>query len=257
MTQAAKVRLRFAKRGDLRLTSHHDLMRCLERLLRRAAIPVAVTQGFSPRPKITFALAMGLGIEGLGEVVDLELAEPLDPGELMGRLAAASPPGLDWLDARALEASAPPPRPAWAEYEIPVPEARRQPVAAALEVLLQSESRIVTRRRPDKGRTTEFDMRPLLLEAAMTPGGALRVRLKASAEGSVRPEEVLEALGARDLLEGGAVLTRTRVELLADRPAPTQRPATGVTPPETSPGADEPRAPETIPVNRDHPEGVA
>jgi radical SAM-linked protein len=256
MTRAAKVRLRFAKRGDLRLTSHHDLMRCLERLLRRAAIPVAVTQGFSPRPKITFALAMGLGIEGLGEVVDLELTEPHDPGELMGRLAAASPPGLEWLEARALEPSAPAPRPAWAEYEIPVPEARRAPVAQALEVLLLSESRIVTRRRPDKRREVEFDMRPLLLDASLTAGGSLRVRLKASPDGSVRPEEVLEALGARDLLDGGAFLTRTRVEL-ADRPGPTQRPDPAGTPPETSPRADEARAPETIPHNRDHPEGVA
>jgi radical SAM-linked protein len=257
MTQAAKVRLRFAKRGDLRLTSHHDLMRCLERMLRRASIPVAVSQGFSPRPKITFALAMGLGIEGLGEVVDIELAEPLDPGELMGRLAAASPPGLEWLEARALEASAPPPRPAWAEYEIPVPEARRQSVAEALEVLLQGESRIVTRRRQDRKRATEFDMRPLLLDASLTAGGTLSVRLKASTDGSVRPDEVLETLGARDLLEGGAFLTRTHVELLADRPGPTQSPDPAGTPPETPPRADEPGSPEIIPDNRDHPEGVA
>lgn len=256
MTLAAKVRLRFAKRGDLRLTSHHDLMRCLERLLRRAAIPVAVTQGFSPRPKITFALAMGLGIEGHNEVVDVELAEPHDPGELIGRLAAASPPGLEWLEAQALEPSAPAPRPAWAEYEIPVPEARRAPVAQALEVLLQSESRIVIRRRPDKKREIEFDMRPLLLDASLTASGSLRVRLKASPDGSVRPEEVLETLGVRDLLDGGAFLTRTRVEL-AERPGPTPGPDPAGTPPETSPEADEARAPETIPHNRDHPEGVA
>src|ERR1051326_7207454 len=49
---ACKVRLRFAKRGDVRLVSHHDLMRCLERALRRACIPMALSQGFNPRPKI-------------------------------------------------------------------------------------------------------------------------------------------------------------------------------------------------------------
>ena len=41
MTTATKVRLRFAKNGDLRLVSHHDLMRCLERMIRRAELPVA------------------------------------------------------------------------------------------------------------------------------------------------------------------------------------------------------------------------
>ncbi|MDG3008038.1 TIGR03936 family radical SAM-associated protein [Paludisphaera mucosa] len=213
MTQAVKVRLRFAKRGDLRLTSHHDVMRCFERMIRRASIPVASTQGFSPRPKITFALAMGLGIAGLNEVVDVELTEPTDPDELKGRLAAASPAGIDWLEAEALEPSARPPRPAWADYEIPIPEARRQGLATALEGLLQSESRIVTRRRPDKKRDVEFDMRPLLLDARLTADGTFCARLKASPDGSVRPEEVLECLGVRDLLDDGAYLTRTHVEL--------------------------------------------
>src|SRR4051812_1089962 len=72
MSVAFKVRLRFAKRGDLRLVSHHDLMRCLERALRRAAIPMAASQGFNPRPKIMFPLALALGIEGDREVVELE-----------------------------------------------------------------------------------------------------------------------------------------------------------------------------------------
>jgi radical SAM-linked protein len=89
MKQATRVRLRFAKCGDLRLVSHHDIMRCLERMLRRARIPIALTQGYNPRPKITFALALGLGIEGRSEVVDLELAEPLEPAELLGRLRVA------------------------------------------------------------------------------------------------------------------------------------------------------------------------
>src|SRR5215469_3325970 len=90
---ATKVRLHFAKRGDLRLVSHHDLLRCLERTVRRASIPIALSQGFNPRPRIVFALAMALGIEGRREVVDLELAEPLEPAEILRRLTLASPPG--------------------------------------------------------------------------------------------------------------------------------------------------------------------
>ncbi len=105
MPQDTKVRLRFAKRGDLRLVSHHDLLRCLERMLRRAQVPIAQTQGFNPRPKITFALALGLGIESLCEIVDLELAEPLEPAELLdaveGRRSARlrldrRPPAASW-----------------------------------------------------------------------------------------------------------------------------------------------------------------
>src|SRR3954463_9512313 len=88
-TAATRIRLRFAKQGDLRLVSHHDLMRCLERMVRRARLPVAHSQGFNPRPKIVFTLAWGVGMEGRREVVNLALTEPMDAAEVHRRLSAA------------------------------------------------------------------------------------------------------------------------------------------------------------------------
>src|SRR3990167_11377873 len=58
------VRLRFQKKGTLRFISHHDLMRLLERALRRAELPIKMTQGFNPRLRMSFPLALALGIEG-------------------------------------------------------------------------------------------------------------------------------------------------------------------------------------------------
>ena len=82
--------LRQMRRPSTRQPS--DIMRCLERMLRRAGVPMVVTQGFNPRPKMTFALALGLGIEARREVVDLELSEPLGtvraPGAALGGRAA-------------------------------------------------------------------------------------------------------------------------------------------------------------------------
>ncbi len=205
-----KVRLRFAKRGDLRLVSHHDLMRCLERMARRAELPVAQSQGFNPRPKIAFALALALGIEGHREVVELELTEPLEPAEVLRRLAAVSPPGLEWLDA---EANAPG-RPAQAEavrFSLPIPADRRDDLRDRLADFLARPSWPYTRHRPD--RTTEIDLRPFVLEATLGPDEPLRFRLKMTPGGSARPEELIDALGLRDLLGQGAVLARTEMEL--------------------------------------------
>jgi radical SAM-linked protein len=205
-----KVRLRFAKRGDLRLVSHHDLMRCLERMARRAELPLAQSQGFNPRPKIAFTLALALGIEGRHEVVEIELAEPMEPTEVLRRLVAVSPPGLDWLDAE----DPGPGRPAQAEavrYALTIPADRLEEARAALADFLARDHRPYTRHRPD--RTVEIDLRPFLLEAVLEPDGILRFRLKMSPSGSARPEEVIDALGLRDLLGQGAVLARTEVEL--------------------------------------------
>jgi hypothetical protein len=77
-----KYRLRFRKDGDLRLVSHHDLMHVMERMLRRAEIPIAHTQGFHPQPRMVFALSLALGIAGANEVLELDLTEPLSPESL-------------------------------------------------------------------------------------------------------------------------------------------------------------------------------
>ena len=211
MTESNKVRLRFAKCGDLRLVSHRDIMRCLERMLRRARVPMAVTQGFNPRPKMTFALALGLGIEGQSEIVDLELSEPLDPTELLARLTLVATPGFDWIDVRPLRANAAPPHPRTVEYCMPVLDERRAMAQSNLQSLLTSASWLLTRRRPNREST--FDLRPELVAAELTAEGLLRFRLKVSPDGSARPEELLEALALRDLLDHGTVLTRTDVEL--------------------------------------------
>ena len=213
MTTATKLRLRFAKRGDLRLISHHDVMRCLERMVRRAGIPLAMSQGFTPRPKIIFALPLGLGIEGLDEVVDFELSSPEEPGELLRQLADVTPPGLDWLGALALPAGTPPPRPVAVEYCVSIPSRCHDQTRSALQSLLTSTTWPVTRRRPDRDREQTIDIRPFLLDAELTDEGLLRARLRVSPDGSVRPEEFLESLGLRDLLDHGAILARTHVEL--------------------------------------------
>ena len=59
-----RVRIRFSKQGDLRLIGHRDLMRCLERLFRRAGLALGMSQGFHPKPRMTFPLALAVGIEG-------------------------------------------------------------------------------------------------------------------------------------------------------------------------------------------------
>src|SRR5947199_2914778 len=95
-----KLRIRFRKHSDLRLISHHDLLRCFERMLRRAALPFHSTEGFNPKPRLVFALSLPLGVIGCEEVLELELDEELPPEEVHARLAGQTPAGLDILTVR-------------------------------------------------------------------------------------------------------------------------------------------------------------
>ena len=68
-----RLRVRFAKHGKVRFTSHRDVARVWERALRRVALPVAYSEGFSPRPRLSFGLALPTGCASVGEYLDIEL----------------------------------------------------------------------------------------------------------------------------------------------------------------------------------------
>ncbi len=227
-TCPCRVRFRFAKRGDFRLVSHHDLLRCLERMLRRAALPISQTQGFNPRPKVSFPLALALGIEGRREVLELEFAEPLEASEALRRLVAVSPAGLDFLEAEPVMTRKPA-RVLAVQYSLEVPAGEVSPVHAAIARFLASESWPFVRHRPD--RTMEVDLRPFVKSLELDSTGLLRFCLEVTPTGSARPEEVVEALGLRVLLDSGQILVRTEVELAADLTPPVERASRPMTAP--------------------------
>ncbi len=88
-----KLRVRYAKRGRLRFTSHRDIQRALERALRRAGVPMAYSSGFTPHPKISYAGAAAMGAASEAEYLEISVTERLDPERVRLALDAALPPG--------------------------------------------------------------------------------------------------------------------------------------------------------------------
>ena len=184
-----RLRLRFEKRGEICLISHHDLMRLLERAVRRAELPVAMTEGFNPRPRFSFPLALAVGVEGLREVVEMDLSDWRHPLEIQRRLNEQFPEGLRITECRAIS-----PRESAQvssvvyEIELTAP----LPANFAPESLLQAGELRILRTRED--RQKEMDIRPYLLDVR----GAQRkltLHVKVTPAGTVRPEEVVAALG--------------------------------------------------------------
>ena len=92
-----RLRIRYAKRGRLRFTSHRDFQRAFERALRRAGVPMAYSAGFSPHPKVSYAGAAPTGVASEAEYLEIAVTERLDPARLRADLDASLPPGLDVL----------------------------------------------------------------------------------------------------------------------------------------------------------------
>jgi len=203
------VRLRFTKLGKVRFTSHRDVARVFERALRKAAIPVAYTEGFSPRPKIAFGLALSTGHESLAEYLDLALPsrDTVDVTELPGRLSSALPAGIDVV-------AAAPVQPGDASlqesvtsctWRIELRGADLDTAERLVATALAADELVLTRIR--KGKEVVDDLRPAVLSLAIDgptdAGTALHAELATQPRG-LRPNELLQILDPT--LEEGRVL---------------------------------------------------
>ena len=105
-----KVRIAYQKLGKVRFLGHLDMARLWERGLRKARLPMAMSAGFTPRPKVSFGLALPTGAESLVELLDVTFDETFDVAvdarfdvsELPGILSPALPLGVDVIDADAV-----------------------------------------------------------------------------------------------------------------------------------------------------------
>lgn len=205
-----RVRIRFCKQGDLRLIGHRDLARTWERLFRRAGIGLRMSQGFHPKPRMSFPSALGVGIAGTDEVLEAELLDELTPAQLAAALAPQLPEGLVITSVELLPAGAPTAQVQRVTFELPIP-AQRQPGLVERIARFQGKGSYTVAR--GEGRKP-VDLRALV-EDLVLEGGTLRMHIRVTRQGTARPREVLESLGLEDLEQQGLYLTRSAVQLQA------------------------------------------
>jgi radical SAM-linked protein len=197
-----RLRIRYAKRGRLRFTSHRDFSRAFERAVFRARIPMAYSSGFNPHPRISYAGAAPTGSASEAEYLEIGLAEVLDPAKVHAELDAALPPGLDLIEVVAsaggsladqLEAS---------HWRITLPGTTPTAAAEAVEKILATDE-VMVERMTKKGLRT-FDARAAIasmVASAPIPDADVSAESCAILEvvlrhgtPSVRPDDVLAAL---------------------------------------------------------------
>lgn len=199
-----RLRFRFTKTGKIRFLGHRDLARCWERAIRRCQLPVAYSEGFSPRPRLHYGLALPTGAESLAEYLDLDLTDEVPLDGLTKALTDALPVGVDVVavgevafNATALQAVVD--RCTW---RIQLLDAALDEVDAAIGALAARDDVPLTFER--KGKAITENVRgaigamttELLADdpTTVTPGGvALTVDL-ATKPRSLRPSELLACL---------------------------------------------------------------
>ena len=199
-----RLRLTFAKGEPIKYISHLDLMRTWERALRRAQVPLAYSEGFNPRPKISIAAPLPVGFTGRGEVMDIVLSRRTSPYSFVKRLKPHLPPGLEILSVEEVYLSLPSlqSQMRYAEYRVVVEsEETMADVEKWVEQVLSAQS--LPRQRERKGRVTEYDLRSLIddlwIEGHEGAAYVLGMRLQSDSQATGRPDEVLEAMSLGDV----------------------------------------------------------
>ncbi|HEY1753607.1 MAG TPA: TIGR03936 family radical SAM-associated protein [Caulobacteraceae bacterium] len=163
-----KLRVRYAKRGRLRFTSHRDFARAFERAIRRAGLPIAYSAGFNPHPKVSYAGAAPTGVASEAEYLEIGLAKECDTAAVRDALDAALPPGLDILEV--VDAAASPAKSLndlieASFWQIVLPGVPAATIGAAVKALLAVETAPVERPTKDGSRTV--DVRAALVSAVV------------------------------------------------------------------------------------------
>lgn len=188
-----RVAIRFEIEGDLRFVSHHDTMRLYERALARTRLPVKYSAGFNPRPRLSLPLPRAVGVASKCELLVVELCEPIQPAEVLARLAGQMPEGLRLLEAWRIEAGTGAP-PGQVSYELALPADRADAVAAAVERLLAAENWPIRRENADGRSGKTIDLRAYLASASVATG-TLRWTARVASGGTMRISEMLGACG--------------------------------------------------------------
>jgi radical SAM-linked protein len=199
----------FRKGPEARFLSHLDLLATWEYAMRRARLPLALAEGFNPRPRMSLALPLAVGYLAEREILEITLREPREPTEVGRALKQALPPGLEVVSVEEIDAHrrhvASRLRAAVYRIELgrDVPD-----LAHRVGALLSQEHIEIEDARKDRAKRR--DIRPYLLELEALDTATLRLCAALQEGAGARPEYVVSQLG---IPLDDVLITRERIEV--------------------------------------------
>jgi radical SAM-linked protein len=195
-----RLRLKFSRGEELKFLSHLDLMRLWERAFRRAGIPLAYSEGFTPHPQIALAAPLLVGVTSEAELMDVSLSRWVSPQSFIAQVEKQLPRGIKLLEARPVGANVPSlqSQVKFVEYKVAVEtQKERGDIETALQTFL-SLKELPWQHNRDTG-TRHYDLRALVESLQLTDCRdsvcVLSMRLRCDEKGAGRPEQVTKALG--------------------------------------------------------------
>ncbi len=198
-----RLRVKFSRGDELKFISHLDIMRLWERALRRARIKLAYSEGFNPRPRVSLAAPLAVGVTSEAELMDVFVNGTVSPHWFTSSVTRQLPSGIEISAVYQIAGNLPSlqSQVRFAEYTVIVnKELGRDEMKSAISELLSLEKLPWSHLR-DTGKRS-YDLRALIDDIQLVDSGdncyAINMRLRCDNNGSGRPEQVVLALGLTD-----------------------------------------------------------
>jgi len=217
---AQRVRVRFRKGARLRFISHLDVLRSWERSIRRAGLPLAYSQGFTPHPKLAFASPLPLGFTAEREIMDITLSGPVAPAELSARLAQEAVADMPVVAVEEIAVAAPAPQAVmlWSDYRVTFGGYGAGELSKVVEDFRALAALPWVEERGERRR--EYDLRAATAALDVWAAGdsvGLSMRLQSDQDLTARPEAILTAL-----VPAAEVHEISRTDILVDGRSPAR-----------------------------------
>lgn len=200
-----RIRVRFTKMNLMKFISHLDLMRLMERTLRRSNIPLAFTQGFNPHPKIAFATALAIGISSEGEYMDVEITQKISLNDFKNSMNKNLPSGIEIIKCKYINLDNPSLM-ATVEISTYIVKCKLQEnyeISLIQEAIddFQRKTHIYTIKnikKRNKDIKKEIDIRPLINSIEVwnlsSKELVLKIRTATGSKGNLKPEVLIDKL---------------------------------------------------------------
>ena len=204
------VRCLFERVGDASFVGHLDLMHTFDRAIRRAEMPILYSQGYNPRPMMVFALPLGVGIDTLGDYVDVSLAHVVDAQEFIDKVNPNLPKGVRLYGGINIDE---PKNSLMSVVSVAMYRFEAPGIKAPLMHLFEMDT--IEVQKKSKGKIVTTDIRPLLLSGAQNPSASedvVEIYCCAGSSKNLRPDVLMNALcvheGYDEDLAANASVTR-------------------------------------------------
>ncbi|MBI5360115.1 MAG: DUF2344 domain-containing protein [Planctomycetes bacterium] len=212
-------RVHFSKTGKLRFLSHHDLMKLFEMAVNRSGVPVAFSEGFNPRPKLSFPTALPTGMESFDEFMEIESLFWIPPAEVMKKFQQQFPKEISIISVEPVD-------PKTGEilssivYQAILPE-NASVTEADIKKLLDRQEFSIQRVSPKKSKTV--NVRQYIEHIRLIDPRTLEIQLSISPQGTAKPEEILSALGLEKEAAAHSIPVRKMKSLTTPPPLPQRQ----------------------------------